>query len=43
MKALECNVARPICLVLFPVTDKGYTLRNVANDRWLNFDGLDVN
>ena len=42
MEALECDVARPICLVLFPVTDKGYTLCNVANDGWLDFDGLDV-
>ena len=43
MEALECDVARPICLVLFSVTDKGYTLCNIANDGWLNFDGLDVN
>ena len=43
MKALECDVASPICLVLFPVSDKGYTLCNVANGGWLHFDGLDVN
>ena len=29
-------------LVLFPLADKGYTLCNVANDGWLNIDGLDV-
>ena len=43
MAALECDVARPICVVLFPVADKGYTLCNVANNGWLYVDGLDVN
>ena len=33
----------PICLVLFPVTDEGYTLGDAANDGQLNFDGLDIN
>ena len=42
MEALECDVARPICLVPFPVTDKGYTFCDVANDGRLNFNGLDV-
>ena len=42
MEALECDVARPICLVLSPIADKGYTLRNVANDGRLNFDRLEV-
>ena len=42
MKALECDVAGPICLVLFPASDKGYALCNVANPGWLNFDGLDL-
>ena len=43
MEALECDVARPICLVLFPVADIGYTLCNVANDGRLNLDGLHEN
>ena len=42
MEALECDIARPICLELFPIADKGYTLCNVANDGRLNFDRLDV-
>jgi hypothetical protein len=42
MAVLECDVARPICLMPFPVTDKGHALCNVANDGWLNLDGLDV-
>ena len=43
MEALECDVAHPICLVLFPITDEGYTLGDAANDGQLNFDGLDIN
>jgi hypothetical protein len=43
MEAHGCDVARPICFVLFPVADKGDTFCNVANDGWLNFDGLDGN
>ena len=42
MKALERDVACPIRLVLFPFADERDTLCNVANDGWLNFDGLDV-
>ena len=42
MEALECDVARSIRLVLFSVTDKRYTLCDVANDGWLDFDRLDV-
>jgi hypothetical protein len=41
MEALECDVARQICLALFPVANKGYTLCDVANDRWLDCDGLE--
>ena len=43
MEALECDIARPICLELFPLANKRYTLCNVADDGWLDFDGLDVN
>jgi hypothetical protein len=43
MEAHECDVARPICLVLFPLADKGNTLGNVAKDGWLDLDGLDIN
>ena len=42
MTVLERDVARPICLVLFSVADKCYTLCNLANDGWLDADGLDV-
>ena len=42
MEALECDVARPICLVLFPVADEGYILCNPTNDKLLNFDGLGI-
>ena len=42
MKVVERNVTRSICLVPFPLSDKCYTLCNVSNDRWLNFDGLCV-
>ena len=41
MTALERDVARSIRLVLFSVADKRYTLCNVADDGWLNVDGLD--
>jgi hypothetical protein len=41
MATFECDVAGPICLVLFLVPDKDYTLCNVANDGRLNVDGLD--
>lgn len=40
---LECDVASPICLVLFPVASECETLRNVADDGGLEFDGLDIN
>ena len=43
MEALKCDVARPICLVLFPLSSKGHTLCDVANNGWFDFDGLDVN
>ena len=43
METFECDVARPIAVVPFPVTDKGYTLCDVANDGRLNFNGLCVN
>ena len=43
MEVLECDVASPISIVRFPLADQGYTLCNVANDGWLDFDGLDVN
>ena len=43
MKTFECDVARPICLVLFLFADKDYTLCDVTNDGWLDFDGLDLN
>jgi len=42
MRVCERDVARSICLVLFPDTDKRYTLRNVANGRRPNFDRLDT-
>ena len=42
MKVVERNVTRSICLVPFPLSDKCYTLCNVSNDGWLNFDGLCV-
>ena len=42
MTALERDVARPIRLVLFSGADKGYTLCNMTDDRWLNVDGLNV-
>ena len=37
---LERDVARPIPGVPFPLADKCYTHCNVANDGWLDFDGL---
>jgi hypothetical protein len=40
MEALERDVARPIPVVLFPLADMRDALCNVANDGWLNFDGL---
>ena len=40
VEVLECDIARSIPRVPFPVTDKCYTLCNVADDGWLNFDGL---
>lgn len=43
MEASECDIARPICLVLFSVADQGYTFCNVANDGWLDFDRLGTN
>jgi hypothetical protein len=43
MEAHECDVARPIRLVPFPLADKGNTLCNVAKDGWPDFDGLDIN
>ena len=43
MEALECDVARPICLVLFPLSSKRHTLRDIANHGWFDFDGLDLN
>ena len=42
MEALECDVARPIGLVLFPLADVRYTLCDIANDGRLDFDGLGV-
>ena len=42
MTTLECDVARPIRLVLFFVPDQRYALCNVADDGWLNVDGLDL-
>ena len=38
---LKRGVARPICLVLFAVTDKGETHGYVAEYGRLDFDGLD--
>ena len=43
MEVFERDVADPIALVPFPVADKRYTFRDVANDGRLNFDGLGVN
>ena len=43
MEALECNVAGPICFVLFAFPSKRHTLCDVANDGRFDFDGLDVN
>ena len=43
MKAFHGDIARPICLVLFPISDESYALCNVANDGWLNFNGLGTN
>ena len=40
MEVLKCDVARPIPGIPFPLTDERYTHCNVANDGWLNFDGL---
>jgi hypothetical protein len=40
MEVLERDVAGSIPGVLFSFADKRYTLRNVRDDRWLNFDGL---
>ena len=43
MEAFECDVAGPIALVPFPIADKRYTLCDVANDGWLDFNGLGIN
>jgi len=43
MRVYERDIARPICLVLFPDADKRYTLCNVADSGRLNYDGLGVN
>ena len=43
MEAPERDVARPICLVLFPLSSKRHNLCNVANHGWFNFDGLNMN
>ena len=40
MEALECDVACPVALVPFAFADKRDTLRDVADDGRLNFDGL---
>ena len=40
VEVLECDVARPIPGVPFSLADKRYTICNVADDGWLNFDGL---
>ena len=40
MEASECDVAGPIALVPFPVSDERYTLCDIANDGRLDFDGL---
>lgn len=40
MEVLECDIASLIGLVPFPFVDMCHTLRNVANDARLNFDGL---
>ena len=39
----ERDVTRPICLVPFPLADECYTLCNVSDDGWLNFDRLGDN
>ena len=40
MEVLERDVACSIPGVLFPFANKRYTLCNVANHGWLDFDGL---
>jgi len=40
MEVLECDVAGSIYLVTFPIADKRYTLCNVTNDGWPDFEGL---
>ena len=42
MGVVECDVACSISLVHFPLADKGYKLCNVADDGWLNLDGLGI-
>ena len=40
MEVFKRDVAGSIPGVLFPLTNKRYTLCNVANHGWLYFDGL---
>ena len=42
MEVFECHITGLVALVPFPVAGKRYTLRDVANDGRLNFDGLGV-
>ena len=42
IRVFECDAARPICLVLVALADKCYTFCHMADDGWLNFDGLEV-
>lgn len=45
MGVFKCEVAHAIrlVLVLLPPAHKGYTPCNVANNGWLNFNGLGEN
>ena len=43
MTVLKRDVARPICLVLFAVADKGETHCYVSEEGGFELDGLDIN
>ena len=42
MMTLDCDVTCWIFLMCFALSDKGHKICNVANDRWLNLDGLGI-
>ena len=43
MGVFECDVARAIPLVPFPLADMCHTLCNAGHDGWLDFDRLGEN